>query len=255
MDAVCRILSLPAVILSQIPGIGPVVKAVSTSVGQKVLMAVTGLLLCGFLVTHLAGNLLLYAGAEKFNHYAESLHSWGLLLNAAEVGLFSLFMAHIGLACSTTAMNRQARCRKYAQKESKQEPFALPGGGASGWMFVTGVMIGLFLIVHVTDMRLKKNPFIDYSPAYQNGPDAPPDEFVAVRLVLTNWTTLVYVMGLLALGIHLSHGFRSALQTLGINHPRWNPLLEIISLLFAWTITLGFFSLVIWAALTSGTSN
>ncbi|MCH2200447.1 MAG: succinate dehydrogenase cytochrome b subunit [Fuerstiella sp.] len=241
--------------LSQIPGIGPVVKAASTTVGQKILMAITGLLLCGFLVTHLAGNLLLYAGAKQFNHYAESLHSWGILLNVAEVGLFTLFMAHIGLACSTHAMNRQARRSQYTQKESKQEPMALPSGGASGWMFVTGVIIAFFLVVHITDMRLKKNPFIDYSPAYQNGPEAGPDEFVAVRLVLTNWTAIAYVIGLLALGIHLSHGFRSALQTLGVNHPRWNRLLEIISLLFAWTITLGFLSLVTWAAMTSGTSN
>lgn len=254
MDAVCRILSLPAVMLSQIPGIGPVVKAASTSVGQKILMAVTGLLLCGFLVTHLAGNLLLYAGAEQFNHYAESLHSWGLLLNVAEIGLFGLFVAHIGLACSTSAMNRQARRNQYAEKESKQTPFALPGGGASGWMFVTGIIIAFFLVVHITDLRLKKNPFIDYSSAYENGPDALPNEFVAVRLALTNWTTSAYIIGLLALGIHLSHGFRSALQSLGVNHPRWNRLLEMISLLFAWGIAAGFLSLVAWTALTSGTS-
>lgn len=252
MDAVCRILSLPAVLLAQIPGLGPVVKAASTSVGQKILMAITGLLLCGFLVTHLAGNLLLYAGAEKFNHYAETLHSYGPLLNVAEVGLFGLFLAHIGLACSTNAMNRQARRNSYAMNETKQPPFALPGGGASGWMFVTGVLIAFFLVVHVTDMRLKSNPFLDMSSAYENGPDEAPNEYIAVRLALTNWTTGAYVLGLAALGIHLCHGVRSALQTLGLNHPRWNRLLELGSLLFATAITLGFFSLLAWAALTSG---
>jgi len=241
--------------LTQVPGIGPFVKAASTSVGQKIVMAITGLLLCGFLVTHLAGNLLLYAGAEQFNHYAETLHSYGPLLNAAEIGLFSLFIAHIGLAFSTTAMNRQARQNQYAVKETKQEPFALPGGGASGWMLVTGLIIAFFLIVHVTDMRLKMNPFIDYSSSYENGTDAPPNEYLAVRLALTNWTTGAYVLGLVALGIHLSHGIRSALQTLGFNHPRWNRLLEICSLLFAWTITLGFLSLLAWAALTSGATG
>jgi len=246
-------LSLPAVLLAKIPGLGPIIKAASTSVGQKIVMAITGLLLCGFLVTHLAGNLLLYAGAEKFNHYAETLHSYGPLLNVAEVGLFSLFVAHIGLAFSTSAMNRQARRNNYAEKETKQEPFALPGGGASGWMFVTGMIIAFFLVVHVTDMRLKRNPFLDMSSAYENGPAAPPNEYLAVRLALTNWTTGAYVLGLAALGIHLSHGVRSALQTLGLNHPKWNRLLEIVSLLFASAITLGFFSLLAWAALTSGT--
>ena len=255
MGAVCRILSLPAVILARIPGIGPVVKAASTSVGQKILMAITGLLLCGFLVTHLAGNMLLYAGAEKFNHYAETLHSYGPLLNVAEVGLFSLFVAHIGLAFSTNAMNRQARRNKYEEKESKQPPFALPGGGASGWMFVTGLIIAFFLVVHVTDMRLKKNPTIDYTTAVDAETGAA-SEYQAVRLALTNGvTSWAYVLGLVALGIHLSHGIRSALQTLGLNHPRWNRLLELASLLFAAAITLGFLSLVAWAALTSGATH
>jgi len=230
-----------------------VVKAASTSVGQKILMAITGLLLCGFLVTHLAGNLLMYAGEEQFNHYAETLHSYGPLLNAAEVGLFALFMAHIGLALSTNAMNWQARNQKYAQKESKQGPTALPGGGASGWMFVTGLIIAFFLVVHVTDMRLKKSPFINYDAAYENGLDQPPNEFVAVNLALTNWTTIAYVLGLGALGIHLSHGVRSALQTLGLNHPRWNRLLEITGLLVAWSFALGFLSLIFLAFLRSGT--
>jgi len=255
VNAVCRILSLPALLLAQIPGLGPVVKAASTSIGQKILMAITGLLLCGFLVTHLAGNLLLYAGAEKFNHYAETLHSYGALLNIAEIGLFSLFVVHIGLACSTNAMNRQARVSKYIEKESKQAPFALPGGGASGWMFVTGLIIAFFLIVHVTDLRLKKNPTIDYSAAIDTE-TGDVSEYQAVRLALTNGaSSWAYVLGVVALGIHLSHGIRSALQTLGLNHSRWNRQLELASLLFATAITLGFLSLVAWAALTSGATH
>lgn len=251
MDAVCRILSLPAVLLSRIPGIGPLVKAASTSIGQKILMAITGLLLCGFLVAHLAGNLLLYAGEEEFNAYAERLHSMGPLLSAAEVGLFALFVAHIGLASSTSAMNRMARRSRYAEQESKQQPSALPGGGAAGWMGVTGLLIAFFLIVHITDMRIKKNPFVDYSPAMTDG--VVTNEFQAVKAALTTWgTSWAYALGLIALGIHLSHGFRSALQTLGFNHPRWNRLLEIISLLFAWGIAGGFLSLLAWAALKSG---
>ena len=63
------------------------------------------------------------------------------------------------------------------------------------------------------------------------------------------------LIGLLALGIHLSHGFHSALQTLGMHHPRWNGLLELTSLLFAWAITLGFLSLIAWATLTSAAEH
>ncbi len=252
MDAVCRILSLPVVMLSRVPGLGPIIRAASTSVGQKIVMAITGLLLCGFLVVHLAGNLLLWVGEARFNEYAASLHSLGPLLSAAEVGLAALFLAHIGLACSTAAMNRQARRSRYAEQESKQEPFALPGGGASGWMGVTGLLIAFFLVVHVTDMRLKENPFVDYTPSYEEGSHGY-NEFKAVQLALTNWgTSWAYAVGLIALGIHLSHGVRSALQTLGLNHPQWNRLLEILGLLFAWSIALGVLSLLAWAALTSG---
>ena len=76
------------------------VKACSTSVGQKLLMAISGLLLCGFLVAHLGGNLKLYAGEQSFNDYAHALHGLGPVLAAAEIGLFVLFLLHIGLAIS-----------------------------------------------------------------------------------------------------------------------------------------------------------
>jgi len=243
LGVVTHFLSLPAVLLSKVPGMGPLVKAASTSVGQKILMAITGLLLCGFLVTHLAGNLLLIAGEEQFNHYAETLHSYGPLLNVAEIGLAGLFLAHIGLALSTNAMNRTARERQYAEKDSKQTPTAIPGGAYS-WMFATGVIIAFFLVVHITDMRLKQNPFITY--------EAKTNEFLSVRQVLTNYSTSwLYVVGLVALGIHLTHGFRSALQTLGANHPRWNRVLEALSLLFAFAVAGGFLFLYGWASITS----
>ena len=109
MDALLRTLSLPAQILSRVPGLGPLIKVCSTTVGQKLLMAISGLSLCGFLVAHLAGNLKLYAGEQAFNDYAHALHSLGPLLAAAEIGLFATFALHIGLAISTGAMNKVAR--------------------------------------------------------------------------------------------------------------------------------------------------
>ena len=144
MDALCRICCIPAELLAKVPGLRPVIRMCCTSVGQKVLMALTGLALCGFLVTHLSGNLLLFAGEEAFNAYAEKLHSMGALLKAAEVGLLATFLAHLGLAISTTAMSRRARSKQYAQNESKQEAFAIPNGGASNWMLLTGLGIGAF---------------------------------------------------------------------------------------------------------------
>ena len=247
MNALLRILSIPAQLLSKVPGLGPLVKILSTTVGQKILMAITGLSLCGFLVAHLGGNLKLYAGEQAFNDYAHALHSLGPLLATAEIGLFAVFALHIGLAISTAAMNKVARHKDYAVKETKQGMFILPNGGASNWMMLTGLLILVFLVTHILDMKLKANPGVDYSAA-MNSDKVVDNEFHAVKAVLsTPLNAVIYLTGLVALGIHLSHGVRSALQTLGINHKRWNLLLKVGGTLFAWGLAAGFISLVVWA--------
>ncbi|MDG1897596.1 MAG: succinate dehydrogenase cytochrome b subunit [Fuerstiella sp.] len=244
MDALCRICCIPAELLAKVPGLGPLIRMCCTSVGQKVLMALTGLALCGFLVTHLSGNLLLFAGEEAFNTYAEKLHSMGALLKAAEVGLLATFLAHLGLAVSTTAMSRRARSKQYAQKESKQGAFALPSGGASNWMLLTGLGIGAFLVLHLVDLKFKLRPDLDY--ATQDG------AYATVNMVLPSPVSFVaYSVALILLGIHLSHGVRSALQSLGVSHSKWNKLIEIGSMLFAWAIALGFICVLGWVVLNS----
>lgn len=237
MDFLCKILSIPAGLLSKVPGIGPIIKACCTSVGQKILMAITGLSLCGFLVAHLAGNLNLFAGEEAFNGYAEKLHSLGPLLAAAETGLFAMFALHIGLAISTTAMSRRARRDSYEEQQTKQEGFVLPNGGAANLMMVTGLIIFAYLVLHIIDMKMNLREF--------EGGD---NKFELVRNILSNPATGVfYVVSILALGVHLSHGVRSACQSLGISHRRWNKLVEVGGVLFAWGVACGFISLVVWA--------
>lgn len=246
MDALLRTLSLPAQILSRVPGLGPLIKVCSTTVGQKILMAISGLSLCGFLVAHLAGNLKLYAGEQSFNDYAHALHSLGPILAAAEIGLFSMFALHIGLAVSTGALNKVARGKNYFIKETKQGVSILPGG-ASSWMMVTGLVVLFFLVCHIIDMKLKVGPGVDYTPAL-NAEKIVDNEYQAVKAVLsTPSRAFIYIVGLVALGIHLSHGIRSALQTLGINHKRWNLILHWLCIALAWTLAAGFISLVIWA--------
>lgn len=98
-------------------------KALSSSVGQKFVMGLTGLLLCTFLIVHLGGNLLMYSGdGSSYTEYAKKLHEQPLLW-VAEVGLFSLFGLHIFLAFTTIRRNRAARNQSYAVKKSKK-----PGG-------------------------------------------------------------------------------------------------------------------------------
>lgn len=244
MDFLCKICSFPAELLSRVPGIGPIVKTCCTTVGQKILMALTGLALVGFLVAHLAGNLLLYAGEEKFNEYAEQLHNLGPLLWAAETGLFATFMAHMCLAISTAAISKRARRRKYAESDTKQDSNVMLGGGASNWMLPTGLLIFLFLVLHIADMKFNVRACLGWAD-FKHGEE---NLFAHVKDVLNDPIAKgVYILGLLALGLHLSHGISSAVQTLGINHSRWNGIIKFVGAAFAWLLAAGFLSLVVWA--------
>ena len=117
-------------------------------------------------------------------------------------------------------------------------------------MVVTGLLVLGFLAMHITDMKLKANPGVDYKPAL-NESGVADNEFRAVKAVLTTpLNAAIYFVGIFALGIHLSHGVRSALQTLGVNHKRWNLLLTLVGYVFAWSIAAGFISLIAWAGLS-----
>lgn len=244
MGFLYKIISIPAAILCKLPGIGPIVKACCTSVGQKILMALTGLALVGFLITHLAGNLLLYAGEEKFNEYAKGLHSLGPVLWALETGLAATFLAHIGLAISTAAMSAQARRNAYGERDSKQDTNIMAGGGASNWMLPTGLMVLVFLVLHVADMKFNLRTSLGLS-GFEHGEE---NLYAHVKDVLNDGVArVIYILGLAALGVHLSHGISSAFQTLGISHSRWNGLIKFVGAAFGWLLAIGFISLLVWA--------
>ncbi len=216
------------------------IKSFSTSIGKKIVMAITGLALCGFLVVHLAGNLLLYVGdnGKKYNEYAHALHAQEHLLLVAEIGLFVLFVGHIWLAFVTKVENDAARPIGYAKFQSKMEegPLAAP---ASSVMFATGIVVLLFLILHLVDFKFE----LRYSDELKSL-----EPFDKARLLLTDWVSfVVYIAGSAVLGYHVLHGFQSACQTLGINHPKYTPIIKFLSVVFAITVALGFGSFPLWA--------
>ena len=133
-------------------GLGWFFRLLSSSIGQKFVMGLTGLLLCGFLVAHLAGNLLLFAGAKAFNEYAHKLHEQWELLAIAETGLLVLFLAHIYLAVSTTIGNFKARKDSYVLKQTKVPNRII---GANSWMFASGAVVLGFVILHLIDLTLE----------------------------------------------------------------------------------------------------
>ena len=213
------------------------IRALSTSVGQKLVMGATGLLLCGFLAVHLAGNLLLFQGAEHYNKYAHKLHE-NELLPVAEAGLLVLFVLHIILAFTTARWNTAARPIGYREKHSK-----LTGGltiQPHNFMFVTGVIVLGFLLLHLTDMRLAEwNIRLTHNSAEQ-----PAD--AALRVLKDPISATVYILGSLVLGFHLLHGFQSAFRSLGLNHPKYTPAIEKLGVIFSMVIAVGFASLPVY---------
>lgn len=209
-------------------------------------MAITGLLLCGFLVVHLAGNLLLFVGAEAYNAYAHKLHDNEGLLMIAEVGLFVLFIIHLILAVRLTVDNRIARGKDYLDRKNKAEN-EVSKFRPDTWMLLSGLVVLGFICLHLIDFKMEARPDADHT-LYTTPDGTPVEPFdKAVNLLRTPLTAFGYLVGCLFLFAHLSHGFSSAFQTLGANHPKYNTLIKRTGLAFAVLIGLGFASFVVWA--------
>lgn len=204
----------------------------NSSIGKKIWVACAGLLLCGFLIAHLGGNLFLLVGEEAFNHYAESLEHNPLIL-PAEIVLAALFLGHILISLHLKHKNRKARPVRYEVSSDK---------GARTWgsrtMTYSGIVLLAFLIVHIRTFKFgeeSRGLFQLVMTAFQNKAYA-----------------LFYVLAMAALGLHLSHGFQSAFQTLGVNHPRYTPWIKKSGLAFALLIAGGFAILPVWACFFRG---
>jgi succinate dehydrogenase cytochrome b subunit len=201
-----------------------------SSILKKVVMAVTGLGWFLYLILHLAGNLLLLVGPETFNGYARFLIS-NPLVYPAEIGLVIFLVLHLVSAWRVTRENNQARPQPYAYK--------LPSTGsstlASRTMWYGGVILLLFIIIHVWTFK-----FGDHASIHGLWG-------LVVRSFKSPWITLGYIVALLALGLHLSHGFGSALQTLGMTRPQWRAGLRKTGQVLGWVLAGGFILLPLWA--------
>lgn len=225
----------------------------NSSIGKKISMALTGLLLVGFLIAHLAGNLLLYKGdgGAAFDAYAQQLHDLGPLLLVAEFGLVALFGAHIAMGVRTYLENRKARPSRYAVG-------AAHGGKtlASATMPLTGLVIFVFLVVHLVNFRFDERFKEGLEDRAARDGAATADLSGAAGFVAESLAApalaLFYVVGVAALSLHLSHAIQSALQTLGGNHPRWTPVLRHAALGLTVILGLGFVSIPFVALLAWG---
>ena len=200
----------------------------STTNGKKAVMAVTGALLAGFVVVHLAGNLQIFLGPERFNDYARSLRELPALLWTARVVLLVAVCLHIWSTIQLAVVKNDARPIKYARHESFASTYA------SRTMYMSGPIIAAFVIYHLMQFTFGVGgTYYDPNDAYGNVIAGFRNAPIAIFYILA--------MGLLCL--HLRHGLWSLFQTLGFHHPRYTPRLRTMAAVVALLIFFGFISI------------
>ncbi len=197
-----------------------------SSVGKKILMAVTGVCLCIYLVVHLAGNLLLFKqdGGAAFNAYAEILPSI-FIIRVIEIILFAIFLGHIFLGTVLWWKNRGARPQGYRVNKAGDNSTTL-----SRIMFYTGGIVCIFLVIHLAQFWAPSR-FASVEPKMYD---------LVVQAFRDPVYAILYIAAMVLLAFHLQHGFQSALQTFGLRNAKYLPLINLVGVLFWLVIPLGF---------------
>jgi succinate dehydrogenase / fumarate reductase cytochrome b subunit len=204
----------------------PAANFARSSIGRKVVMAVTGAILFGFVLGHLIGNLQVFLGPEAMNDYAvflrEVLHGWALW--AVRVVLLAAAVLHIWAATSLTLESRSARAVGYREQKWRESTYA------SRTMRWSGVIVLVFVVYHLMHFT-----FGNAHPSFIEG-DVYHNFIAGFRSVPVS---LFYIFAMILLGLHLKHGLWSMFQTLGVSHPRYMRWAHVGAWIFAALIVLG----------------
>jgi succinate dehydrogenase cytochrome b subunit len=201
-----------------------------SSIGKKAVMAVTGFVLFGFLILHMLGNLQVFLGREVMNHYAETLHANLELLWVARIFLLVSVVLHTWAAIQLTAVKAAARPVAYVK------PGNVQGSAASRTMMLSGPVIALFVIGHLLHFTTGTiHPQFVELHAYEN--------------VVTGFSNPIaaglYIVAMILVAFHLSHGIWSMFQSIGFSHPRYTPWIRRFAGVFSWVLIAGFISVPI----------
>lgn len=210
-------------------------RTLSSSSGRKWLVAITGLGLVAFLVIHLLGNLQIFLPDDSFNEYAKGLHS-GLLIVIGDVGLLILFPLHIGLVIWLGVQNRKARgaIRYKGSATATKQGRSFAAVLASKTTLYSGLVLLAFVAIHVWQFRLHHEELqVDLRGA------------ILATLANPLWAAF-YVLGSLATGWHVFHGFQAAFRSLGFTHNRYTPALVNLGTGLALIFAVGFSSIALW---------
>lgn len=209
----------------------------TSSIGKKLIMSLTGLFLVTFLIVHLVGNLQLLAGdgGEAFNVYAYFM-THNPLIKTVSFGLYAGILLHAIQGILIAWKNKKARGTGYKKSQSAKTSWA------SRNMALLGLLITAFLLIHMGDFWFKMKFTEQLDMVNYEGMDhAVKDLFKQVSLSFTNpLIVIAYVIGVAALGFHLWHGFQSAFQTLGLNHKKYTPIIKAVGKIFSVAIFIGY---------------
>jgi len=206
-----------------------------SSIGRKALMALTGFVLVGYVIVHMLGNLQVFQGPEALNAYAHTLKSMPKLLWTARIGLLLLFLAHVYLGVKLYIENRAARPVGYVRFRYEQASLA------TRTMLLSGLVLLAFIVFHLLHFTLGAvEP--GYARRVEQLPDGRtrPDVYAMVVLGFRNPVlTASYVVAQLFLGLHLYHAVPSLFQSVGLKHPRYNPIIGKLGLVVALVVVVG----------------
>ena len=225
--------------------LGPVLAFYASSIGKKIIVAVTGLALLGFLFGHMVGNLKIFLGPDKLNGYAAWLHSMPGVLWAARLGLLAALVAHVVTTITLVIQNRAAREERYEHEKTVQAT------GSSRIMMISGMIILTFIIFHILHFTVGvASGYHDPAGDYM----LPNGDHNVYKMVVHSFgevpiLSIYYIFAMALLCSHLSHGFSSVFQTLGLRTERSWPLIRAAGYGYAALIFFGNISIPIAALL------
>ena len=200
-------------------------------IGKKAVMAITGVMLVGYVFAHLLGNMQIYSGdAEQINRYAAFLHNPAnaAALWAARSVLLLAVGLHIVAATQLWLQNRAARPVGYVKKTD------LPTSYAARTMIWSGPIVGAFVIFHVLHLTAGK-----VLELRELGPNMPDVRYNVITGFSNPWVSGFYILAMILLCLHLYHGMWSMFQSLGISHPRYTPIVKKSAAVLAILVAVG----------------
>lgn len=220
--------------------------AIATStVGRKIVNGLTGLLLCLYILVHMAANTLIIFSPTAFNLYAHFLMSLGPLLIVVEILLVAVFVFHALTAFTVWWSKQKARPERYHKVTdaggSSRKTFS------SRTMIYGGVIMIVFLFWHVATMKYGSHPVFVH-----NGKEMHDLYHTVVEQFTQGWVVILYEIVMITVGFHLWHGFWSGFQSLGMNHPKYTSFINAVGYVFAIVIAAGFLAVPPYVYFTGG---